>query len=57
MSKNATMRTYTNTPATNINDRQEAIEVMNGSYHYLKLYINFFQPTFKLLQEYRKTNR
>lgn len=37
-------------------DCQEAVEVMNELYHYLELYINFFQPTFKLLHKYRKSN-
>lgn len=37
-------------------DCQEAVEVMNELYHYLELYINFFQPTFKLLQKYQKAN-
>lgn len=37
-------------------DCEEAVEVMNELYHYLELYINFFQPTFKLLQKYRKSN-
>lgn len=37
-------------------DCQEAVEVMNELYYYLELYINFFQPTFKLLHKHRKAN-
>lgn len=37
-------------------DCKEAVEVMNELYHYLELYINFFQPTFKLMKKYRKAN-
>lgn len=37
-------------------DCQEAVNVMNELYHYIGLYINFFQPTFKLISKYRKPN-
>lgn len=37
-------------------DCKEAITVTNELYHYLELYINFFQPTFKLIKKYRKPN-
>lgn len=34
-------------------DCKEAVKAMNELYHYLELYINFFQPTFKLVKKYR----
>lgn len=37
-------------------DCKEAVDAMNDLYHYLGLYINFFQPTFKLIKKYRKPN-
>lgn len=37
-------------------DAKEAVDVMNELYYYLELYINFFQPTFKLATKYRKAN-
>ena len=37
-------------------DCKEAVAVMNELYRYLELYINFFQPTFKLIHKYRKPN-
>ena len=32
-------------------DCKEAVEAMNGLYATLRLYINFFQPTFKLIEK------
>ncbi len=37
-------------------DCKEAVQVMNELYHCLELYINFFQPTFKIAHKYRKPN-
>ena len=37
-------------------DCAEAVEILNELYHYLCLYNNFFQPTFKLVKKYRKPN-
>lgn len=37
-------------------DSKEAVEVLNELYHYLEFYMNFFQPTFKLVEKYRKPN-
>lgn len=37
-------------------DCKEAVKIMNELYHVLCLYNNFFQPTFKLIDKYRKPN-
>ncbi len=37
-------------------DSEEAVAVLNEIYSSLELYINFFQPTFKLIKKYRKPN-
>lgn len=37
-------------------DCKEAVEILNELYHNLCLYNNFFQPTFKLIDKYRKPN-
>ena len=37
-------------------DCSEAVEIMNELYHYIELFMNFFQPTFKLEGKYRKPN-
>lgn len=37
-------------------DCKESVDVMNELYHYISLYINYFQPTFKLISKYRKPN-
>lgn len=37
-------------------DCKEAVEILNELYHNLCLYNNFFQPTFKLIDKYRKLN-
>ena len=34
----------------------EAVEILNELYHFICLYNNFFQPTFKLVRKYRKPN-
>lgn len=38
-------------------DCQEAVVVMNELYETLRLYINFFQPTYKLLRKEKRVNR
>ena len=37
-------------------DCQEAVDIMNELYHHLELFMNFFQPTFKLESKYRNIN-
>ena len=37
-------------------DCEEAVEIMNELYHYLELFMNFFQPSFKLKSKYRNLN-
>ena len=37
-------------------DCEEAVAVLNELYRYIELYMNYFQPTFKLAEKYRKSN-